>query len=198
MDWFGDCLHYKKKKQSLRNFSPGLTQFCKFLWYLRQCFSTLVIEAQYPAWFALQDQARLRCCRQQVHWNLNMWRTIMGSDEYRLCMQQLDCRVKVWRKHGECNSDGCTNRVASFGGGIVMVWDGISLTRKKQAYHKWRQSKCRNVSIWNEFNTSEIGLGVLFVRKGQKQPRWLTCWVEEWDAIIPQQCVTRFSLLNIW
>ena len=36
---------------------------------------------------ALHHQAHL-------HWNLNMWRNVMFSDESRLCLWQLDRRVK--------------------------------------------------------------------------------------------------------
>lgn len=79
---------------------------------------------------ALHRQARLRWCRQHVHWNLNMWRNVMFSDESRFCLRQLDHRVKVWRRRGERYADCCTDRVTSFGGGSVMVWGGISLTGK--------------------------------------------------------------------
>ena len=51
--------------------------------------------ARRPAMTALHLQARLRWCRQHVHWNLNMWRNVMFSDESRFCLRQLDHRVKV-------------------------------------------------------------------------------------------------------
>ncbi|GLD48602.1 caspase-13-like protein [Lates japonicus] len=65
---------------------------------------------------ALHCQARLRWCRQHVHWNLNMWSNVMFSDESRFCLQ-LDRRVKVWRRCRERYADCCTDRVTSFGGG---------------------------------------------------------------------------------
>uniref|UniRef100_A0A8C4ZZQ5 Transposase Tc1-like domain-containing protein n=1 Tax=Gadus morhua TaxID=8049 RepID=A0A8C4ZZQ5_GADMO len=43
--------------------------------------------ARSPAMTALQRQARLRWCRQHVHWNLNMWRNVMFSDESRFCLR---------------------------------------------------------------------------------------------------------------
>merc|ERR1711951_246843 len=61
-----------------------------------------------------------------MHWNLNMWRNVMFSDESRFCHH----RVKVWRGGREHYADCCTNRVTSFGGGSVMVWGSISLTGK--------------------------------------------------------------------
>ena len=79
---------------------------------------------------ALPRQARLRWCRQHVHWNLNMWRNVMFSDESRFCLRQLDHRVKVWRRSRECNANCCTDRITYFGGGSLMVWGGISLTGK--------------------------------------------------------------------
>uniref|UniRef100_A0A8P4KTC8 Transposase Tc1-like domain-containing protein n=1 Tax=Dicentrarchus labrax TaxID=13489 RepID=A0A8P4KTC8_DICLA len=80
---------------------------------------TISSPSQSPAMTALHRQARLRWCRQHVHWNPKMWRNVMSSDESRFCLRQLDPRVKVWRKHGERYAD-CS----------VMVWGGISLTGK--------------------------------------------------------------------
>uniref|UniRef100_A0A3Q4ALE6 Tc1-like transposase DDE domain-containing protein n=1 Tax=Mola mola TaxID=94237 RepID=A0A3Q4ALE6_MOLML len=54
----------------------------------------------------------------------------MFSDESRFCLQQLDRKVKVWRRPGERYADCCTDKVRAFGGGSVMVRDGISLTGK--------------------------------------------------------------------
>ena len=79
---------------------------------------------------ALPRQARLRWCLHHVHWNLNMWRNVMFSDESRFCLRQLDRRVKVWRRRGERYADCCTDRITYFGGCSVMVWGGISLTGK--------------------------------------------------------------------
>ena len=78
----------------------------------------------------LHCQALLCWCRQHMHWNLNMWRKVMFSDESRFCLRQLDCRVKVGRRRRERYADCCTDRITSFGGGSVMVWGGISLTGK--------------------------------------------------------------------
>uniref|UniRef100_A0A8C4ZZL8 Transposase Tc1-like domain-containing protein n=1 Tax=Gadus morhua TaxID=8049 RepID=A0A8C4ZZL8_GADMO len=49
--------------------------------------------ARNPAMTALHRQAHLRWCRQHMHWNLNMWRKVMFSDESRFCLRQLDHRV---------------------------------------------------------------------------------------------------------
>ena len=87
--------------------------------------------------------ARLRWCRQHVHWNLNMWRNVMFSNESRFCLRQLDRGVEVWRRRGERYAVCCIDRVTSFGGGSVMVWGGISLTGKT------RQSQCREISRWD-------------------------------------------------
>ena len=54
----------------------------------------------------------------------------MSSDESRFCLRHLDRRVEVWRRRGEPCADCYTDRVASFGGGSVMVGDGISLSGK--------------------------------------------------------------------
>ncbi|KAL7847059.1 hypothetical protein SRHO_G00220390 [Serrasalmus rhombeus] len=88
------------------------------------------LAARRPAMTALHCQARLLWCQQHVHWNLNMWRNVMFSDEFRFYLQQLDHRVKVWRRRGERYADCCTDRLTSFGRGSVMVWGSISLTGK--------------------------------------------------------------------
>uniref|UniRef100_A0A8C5FPN4 Transposase Tc1-like domain-containing protein n=1 Tax=Gadus morhua TaxID=8049 RepID=A0A8C5FPN4_GADMO len=67
--------------------------------------------ARSPAMTALHRQARLRWCRQHVHWNLNMWRNVMFRYE-----------VKVWRRRGERYADCCNDKITSFSGGSVMVW----------------------------------------------------------------------------
>ncbi|GLD61286.1 cytosolic phospholipase A2 gamma-like isoform X1 [Lates japonicus] len=86
--------------------------------------------ARRPAMTALRRQARFHWCWQHVHWNLNVWRNFMFSDESRFCLQQLDCRVKVWRRRGERYADCCTDRVTSFGGGSVMVAASPSLEKQ--------------------------------------------------------------------
>ncbi|KAL6470251.1 hypothetical protein MHYP_G00213700 [Metynnis hypsauchen] len=86
--------------------------------------------ARRPAMTAFHCQTCLRWCLQHVHWNLNMWRNDMFSDESRFCLRQLDRRVKVWGRRRECYSHCCTDRVTYFGRDSVMVWGGIFLTRK--------------------------------------------------------------------
>uniref|UniRef100_A0A3Q3EI99 Tc1-like transposase DDE domain-containing protein n=1 Tax=Labrus bergylta TaxID=56723 RepID=A0A3Q3EI99_9LABR len=74
-----------------------------------------------PAMTALHRQACLRWCRQQVHWNLNMWRNIMFSDESRFCLLQLDHRVKVWRRSRERYAECCNSfwwRLVFIGGNL--------------------------------------------------------------------------------
>uniref|UniRef100_A0A3Q3NBJ3 Transposase Tc1-like domain-containing protein n=1 Tax=Labrus bergylta TaxID=56723 RepID=A0A3Q3NBJ3_9LABR len=63
--------------------------------------------ARRPAMTAFHCQARLLWCLQHVHWNLNMWRNVMFSDEYRCSLWQLDRKVKVWRRRGERYADRC-------------------------------------------------------------------------------------------
>ncbi|GLD67633.1 caspase-13-like protein [Lates japonicus] len=75
---------------------------------------------------ALHRQAHLRRCRQHVHWNLNMWRNVMFSDESTFCFRQLDHRSKC----GEDVESAMLIAALIVGGGSVMVWGGISHTGK--------------------------------------------------------------------
>ena len=61
---------------------------------------------------------------------LNILMDMMFSCESRFCLWHLDHRFKVWQRYEECFGDCLTNKVTYFGGGSVMVWDGISLTGK--------------------------------------------------------------------
>lgn len=70
---------------------------------------------------AFHHQAQFCWCLHHEHWNFNMWRNNMFTEESRFPLQQLDCGVKVW-------IDCCTDRVTALGGVSVMVWGGISLT----------------------------------------------------------------------
>ena len=70
-------------------------------------------------------QAHLCWCWEHVRWNLNMWRNVTFSPD-----SPYDTWI-VGSKYGkERFGDCCINRVTSFGGSSVMVWDDISLTGK--------------------------------------------------------------------
>ena len=57
---------------------------------------------------------------------LRQWRNVMFSDESRYLLYRADCRQRVYRRNGECCRDNCLVGRDRFGGGVLMVWAGIS------------------------------------------------------------------------
>ncbi|GFT06407.1 QLQ domain-containing protein [Trichonephila clavipes] len=44
---------------------------------------------------------RLQWCRAHHHWTVDMWKTVLWSDESRFTVWQSDGRIWVWRMPGE-------------------------------------------------------------------------------------------------
>ena len=70
--------------------------------------------------------ARLQWGRTRHRWNRNTWQNILFSDESRFCLKFSDGRARVYRRRGERFSGACVLETDRFGGGSVMIWDGIS------------------------------------------------------------------------
>uniref|UniRef100_A0A3Q3E715 Tc1-like transposase DDE domain-containing protein n=1 Tax=Labrus bergylta TaxID=56723 RepID=A0A3Q3E715_9LABR len=85
--------------------------------------------ARSPAMTALHHQARLFWCLQHVHWNPNMWRNVMFSDESRFCLQQLDHRVKVWRKTRRTQCDGVGRHLPTGKTRLVIIGGNLNEDR---------------------------------------------------------------------
>ena len=90
---------------------------------------------------SLHCQAHLHWCRQHVHWNLNMWRNVMFSDESWFFLCQLDHRVNSVEKM-QRKLCWLLHRLPSSGGGSVMVWGDVFPHWKNKACHHFRHSQC--------------------------------------------------------
>ena len=75
-------------------------------------------------------EARLQWARVHSRWTRQQWQNALFTDEMRACLRHIDGRRRVWRRRGEQHSDSCVQPVTAFGGGSVMVWEGITLTNK--------------------------------------------------------------------
>jgi len=57
---------------------------------------------------------------------MRQWRRVFFTDESRFTLFRPDGRRRVYRRHGERFADACVLERDRFGGGLVMVWGGIS------------------------------------------------------------------------
>ncbi|GFU94529.1 transposable element Tc1 transposase [Trichonephila clavipes] len=80
-------------------------------------------------WSCSRSQAkhhRLQWCRAHRHWTLDMWKTVLWSDESRFSVWQLVGRVWVGRMPSERFFSDCIVPTVKFGGGSIMVWGCFS------------------------------------------------------------------------
>ncbi|GFT08640.1 QLQ domain-containing protein [Trichonephila clavipes] len=69
---------------------------------------------------------QLQWCRAHRHWTVDMWKTVLWSDESCFTVWQSDGRVWVWRMPSEHFFSDCIGPTVKFGGGSKMVWGGVS------------------------------------------------------------------------
>ena len=73
---------------------------------------------------------RLAWARDHVTWTQNDWAPVLFTDESRFCVDFTDRRARVWRMPNERFAPVCVAEHDRFGGGLVMVWAGISAQGK--------------------------------------------------------------------
>ena len=66
--------------------------------------------------------------------SLWQWREVLFSDESRFWLYRSDRKNRVYRRRGECFSDACVVECDRFGGGGLMVWEGISHWQKNSTH----------------------------------------------------------------
>ena len=74
--------------------------------------------------------ARLQWAQRHFRWGQQQWARVLFSDESRFNLSHHDVRIRVFRRRGERFADNCLIGRDRFGGGSVMVWDGIMGRRK--------------------------------------------------------------------
>ena len=78
--------------------------------------------------------ARLQWAQRHLCWGRQQWARVLFSDESRLNLSHHDGRIRVLRRGGERFADNCLIKRDLFGGGSVMVWDGIMGRRKTNLF----------------------------------------------------------------
>ena len=69
--------------------------------------------------------ARLQWAQRHCRWGRQQWARVLFSDESTFNLSHHDCRIRGFRRRGERFADNCLIERDRFGGGSVMVWDGI-------------------------------------------------------------------------
>ena len=72
-------------------------------------------------------QLRLQWARRHLRYTRADWARVLFTDESKFNLQRSDGRARVYRRRGERFSDNCVRERGQFGGGSVMIWDGVSL-----------------------------------------------------------------------
>uniref|UniRef100_A0A8C7TIE1 Tc1-like transposase DDE domain-containing protein n=1 Tax=Oncorhynchus mykiss TaxID=8022 RepID=A0A8C7TIE1_ONCMY len=80
----------------------------------------VVLTAQHRA-------GRLAFAREHQDWQIRHWCPVLFTDESRFTLNTCDRRDRVWRRRGERSAACNILQHDRFGGGPVIVWDGISL-----------------------------------------------------------------------
>ena len=74
--------------------------------------------------------ARLQWAQRHFLWGRQQWARVLFSDGSRFNLSHHDGRIRIFRRRGERFADDCLIERDRFGGGSVMVWDGIMGRRK--------------------------------------------------------------------
>ena len=64
--------------------------------------------------------------QEHQNWRLQDWHTVLFTDESRFHLSACDRHVRVWRRPAEWYENCNIVETDKYGGGSVMVWDGIS------------------------------------------------------------------------
>jgi hypothetical protein len=72
-------------------------------------------------------QTRMQRCRVHQRWTRRQWSLVLFPDESRFCLARNNGHIRVWRRPGEGLTDGCVWEHDFYGGGSLMIWEGIHL-----------------------------------------------------------------------
>ncbi|UYV63374.1 hypothetical protein LAZ67_2003876, partial [Cordylochernes scorpioides] len=87
-------------------------------------------------------RARLNWCLEHLAWTHDQWANVLFSDESRFSLNTDSRRVFIWREPGTRFNPSNIREIDSFGGGSLLVWAGISSSRRTP-FH---------IFFWGHFN----------------------------------------------
>ncbi|KAI4898606.1 hypothetical protein NFI96_006386 [Prochilodus magdalenae] len=79
-------------------------------------------------------RARLAFATEHQNWQIRHRRLVLFTDESRFYLSTCDRLDRLWRRRGECYAACNISPHDWFGGGSVMVWEGISLEGRTDLY----------------------------------------------------------------
>ncbi|UYV84960.1 Transposase, partial [Cordylochernes scorpioides] len=75
-------------------------------------------------------RARLNWCLEHQAWTHDQWANVLFSDESRFSLSTDSRRGFIWREPGTCYHPSNIREIDSFRGGSLLVWAGISSSRR--------------------------------------------------------------------
>ncbi|GFW60078.1 transposable element Tcb1 transposase [Trichonephila clavipes] len=77
---------------------------------------------------------RREWAKEHVNWRRNEWSNVLSSDESRFSVHPDNRRIFIWRDSGSRNNPAFVHERVRFGGGIVLVYGGISIDGSTDLY----------------------------------------------------------------
>ncbi|GFT93628.1 transposable element Tcb2 transposase [Trichonephila clavipes] len=93
---------------------------------------------------------------EHVNWRRNEWSNVLFSDESRFSVHPDNRRIFIWRDRGSRNNPAFVHESVRFGGGAVLVYDGISIDERTDLYiirggpltaHRYRDEILRPIVV---------------------------------------------------
>ncbi len=75
-----------------------------------------------PLLSAKNRKQRLQFAQAHQNWTIEVWKTVVWSDECRFLLRYSEDRVRIRRKEHESMAPSCLVSMVQAGGGGVMVW----------------------------------------------------------------------------
>ncbi|GFY08762.1 transposable element Tcb2 transposase [Trichonephila clavipes] len=91
----------------------------------------------------------LAWCRQHFDWSMVQWATVLFTDESRFSLNTDSCHMFIWREPGTRYLPSNVLKIDNYGGGGLMVWEGIMLGGRT-LLHVFKRGSATGVMCRNE------------------------------------------------